>query len=250
MRVAQGLAAHFDRCDFLVMTASRSDDRDRRDYLHTLVEEVTEPGVRAEFAENVEPADAIARTAEAMPDAVVCMATHGRGRVTAPFLGSVATEVLRRIRTPVVLVGPRCQTGWWHYPAKLVACWAGEESNLILPWARQWADALGIELWLESVFHPLDTHMAQDPHAEFEPALAQIGSDIEVHLLPLRDDYPPGAIVRSAGELPRDPARHDHPRTNRIGSRRARECHDAGRARQPLPGSGGGPALVNRAAIP
>lgn len=202
MRVAQGLAAHFDTCDLLVMTASGKADRDRRDYLKAVVEEATEPGVRSEFADNAEPADAIARMAEAMPDAVVCMATHGRGRVTAPFLGSVATEVLRRIKTPVLLVGPHCETAWWHDPAKLVTCWAGEGSNPIVAWARQWAEALGIEFWLESVFHPLDTHMAENPHAEFEPALARLASDVEVHLLPLRDDYPAGAIVRSARELP------------------------------------------------
>jgi nucleotide-binding universal stress UspA family protein len=130
------------------------------------------------------------------------MATHGRGRLTTPFLGSVATEVLALIKTPVLLVGPQCESAWWHYPAKLVTCWAGEGSNAILPWARRWADDLHIGLWLETVFHPLDTRMAVNPHAEFEPALALLGTDINVHLVPIRDDYPAGAIVQSARELP------------------------------------------------
>jgi nucleotide-binding universal stress UspA family protein len=202
LRVAQELAAHLEACDVLVMTASATDDPDRRAYLQALVEAAAAPGVRSELVDDAEPADAIARLAETIPDAMVCIATHGRGRVTAPFLGSVATEVLRRINTPILLVGPHCETSWWHDPAKLVTCWAGEESDPILPCARQWAGVLGIELWLESVFHPLDTHMAQDPHAEFESALARLGSDVEVHLLPLRDADPAGAIVRSARELP------------------------------------------------
>lgn len=201
MRVAQELAAHLEACDVLVMTVSETNDPERRAYLRALVESAA-PGVRSEFAADAEPADAIARLAETIPDAMVCIATHGRGRVTAPFLGSVATEVLRRIKTPMLLVGPHCEPAWWHDPAKLVTCWAGEESDAILPCVREWADALAVELWLESVFHPLDTHMAENPHAEFEPALARLGSDAEVHLLPLRDADPAGAIVRSARELP------------------------------------------------
>jgi nucleotide-binding universal stress UspA family protein len=201
MMVAQLLGAHVDACDIVVMTASGREDQDRRDYLDTLVGQATGP-VRSEFVEDVEPSDAIARMAEAVSDATICMATHGRGRLAAPFLGSVATDVLRRIKTPVLLVGPHCESAWWHVPAKLVACWAGEGSNAILPWARQWAGDLGVELWLACAFHPLDTRMATNPDAEFEPAVALLGSDVDVHLLPVRSDYPAGAIVRSARDLP------------------------------------------------
>ncbi len=44
--------------------------------------------------------------------------------------------------------------------------------------------------------------MAANPHAEFEPALALLGSDVHVQLLPIRADYPAGAIVQSAHDLP------------------------------------------------
>jgi nucleotide-binding universal stress UspA family protein len=40
------------------------------------------------------------------PRRQVCLATRGRGR-TAPVLGSVALRVLRRVRHPVLCVGPR-----------------------------------------------------------------------------------------------------------------------------------------------
>lgn len=202
LQSAQRLAAHLAPCDLVVMTASTADDDERREYLHALVGQATETRRRAEFVEG-EPADAIAEMAGSLPDAVVCMATHGRGRVTAPLLGSVATEVLQRVTTPVLLVGPHCQADWWHFPAKLVVCWGGEGSNAILPWAREWAHDLHLELWLESVFHPLDTRVAAEPRGEFQPALAvlQMPPD-DVHLLVLRDDLPSGAIVRSAQELP------------------------------------------------
>ena len=202
LHVAQRLVTQLDRCDLLVMTASGPDDKDRRVYLDTLVGQATVPGVRAKFIEDPVPALAIARLAESIADATVCMATHGRGRIATPFLGSVATAVIRQSTTPVLLVGPHCDTAWWHSPAKLVACWAGAGSNAVLAWSPQWADDLGAEFWLESVFHPLDLHMAVNPHAEFEPALALLGSDVHVQLLPIRADYPAGAIVQSARDLP------------------------------------------------
>jgi nucleotide-binding universal stress UspA family protein len=202
LQVAQTLAERIGSCDIVVMTAAGSDnERDVRGYLDALVERVGSSRIRADLVE-ADPAEAIVRAAENQVDAVVCMATHGRGRLAAPFLGSVANDVLRRVDVPVVLVGPHCEPTWWHDRPRVVACWSGEPSNAILLPAREVAEALGGELWVDSVFHPLDTQMAEHPHAEFEPALEQIGPGIEVHLVPLRSDYPAGAIVRSARDLP------------------------------------------------
>ena len=108
IHVAQRLVTQLDRCDLLVMTASGPDDKDRRDYLDILVGQATVPGVRAKFIEDPVPALAIARLAESISDATICMTTHGRGRIATPFLGSVATAVLRQSTTPVLLVGPHC----------------------------------------------------------------------------------------------------------------------------------------------
>lgn len=202
MRVATKLATHLGSCDLRVVTVLASDDPDRESYLHALVEPSTELDAQFEMIQDADPAGAIARMVHSMPDAAVCMATHARGRLAAPFIGSVATEVLRLVTAPVVLVGPRCRDEWWRTPAKLVTCWDGEASNAILPWARQWADDLGIELWLECVFHPLDTEMAANPRGQLEPAIAQLGPDVDIHLLPLRDTLPATAIVRSARDLP------------------------------------------------
>jgi nucleotide-binding universal stress UspA family protein len=202
LRAAKRLAAHLGTCELLVMTVSPTDDRSAHDYLGALVDGATEPDVRAEVVVDGEPAAGIARLAQGVPDAVICMATRGRGRIAEPLLGSVATGVLKRVKCPVLLVGPHCEKNWWHYPGKLVACWAGEGSNPVLPLAHEWAEALSVDLWLETVFHPLDTRMAENPHAEFEPALARLGRDRDVHLLPVRADSPSAAIVQSARELP------------------------------------------------
>ena len=58
-----------------------------------------------------DPADAIALAANEH-DAVVCMATRGRGAVRQAVLGSVAEEVVRASTTPLVLVGPRFESTW------------------------------------------------------------------------------------------------------------------------------------------
>jgi nucleotide-binding universal stress UspA family protein len=58
-----------------------------------------------------EPAAAILLAAQA-PDALVCMATHGRGALRKAVLGSVAEEVVRMSPRPVVLVGPSLGPEW------------------------------------------------------------------------------------------------------------------------------------------
>jgi nucleotide-binding universal stress UspA family protein len=202
LAVAELLAGHFDRCDTVVMTAARHDDEVRHRYFDGLAERLGHADLRTEFVDAVDAAAAIADLALAEPDAVVCMATHGRGRLAAPLLGSVATEVLRRVESPVLLVGPHCEAGWWHDRPRVLTCWIGGGSNAILPAAKEWVEALHGELWLELVYHPLDTRTAVDPHAEFAPALKLIGDDVDVHLMPCASHYPAGAIVRSAHELP------------------------------------------------
>ena len=202
MRAARRLAAHLAPCEIVVVSACAPDDVERRAEVQQLLDEAVATDVRAVFLD-ARPADAIVQVTEDVPGATVCMATHGRGRLTEPVLGSVATEVVRRIETPLLLVGPHCDADWWHFPAKLVVAWGGEGSNAILPWAREWADALEAELWVESVFHPLDTSVAHDVRAQFEPALQLLGPDADTaHLLVLRDDLPSGAIATSARELP------------------------------------------------
>ena len=201
--VAQRLARQIGNCDIVVIAACLTDDKHALGvYLDALVERVGTDVTRTDVVEEADPAVAILRAAENASDAIICMATHGRGRLAAPFLGSVATEVLRRTATPVVLVGPHCETSWWHDPPRVVACWCGEPSNPILLPAQELTEALGGELWLESVFHPLDIHAAENLHGEFEPALRRIGTGTDVHLLTEFSEYPAGAIARSAREIP------------------------------------------------
>jgi nucleotide-binding universal stress UspA family protein len=53
------------------------------------------------------PSEVILDVARELPNALVCMATHGRGGVTATLLGSTAEAVVRGIDRPTLLVGPQ-----------------------------------------------------------------------------------------------------------------------------------------------
>jgi nucleotide-binding universal stress UspA family protein len=54
-----------------------------------------------------QPADAILKHIQARPADLIVMTTHGRGPFSRAILGSVADEVVRRARVPVLLIRPR-----------------------------------------------------------------------------------------------------------------------------------------------
>lgn len=202
--VARQLAQHLEPCDIVVVTVDAAHGEPHRDYLESLVGRFDgDPTSISGECLTGDPVGAIASVAERAPDAALCMTTHGRGRFGAPLLGSVATELLRAVEIPVVLVGPKCHDDWWHDPAHLVACWAGTGSNAILDPACGWADALGMDLSLVCVFHPLDITLGDDPRAQFLPALAAIDpAHRDMHTVALRDEIPALTIADYADRLP------------------------------------------------
>jgi len=109
-----------------------------------------------------DPADAIVRRADELGSSVVCMSTHGRGRLSGALVGSVARSLLQRSPEPVVVLGPSADNpGWtprprrWPEPlsvARIVACVDGSEtSEQILPVAAAWASALDLSLTILTV---------------------------------------------------------------------------------------------------
>ncbi len=198
---AEELARRFD-CELLVMSADVDDGERTRPYVERLAAGVTNVPVRTECVTG-DPAGAIIRLAQDMPDAVVCMATHSRGRLAAPLLGSVATDVLRGNDAPMVLVGPHWSPDWWHDPARMVVCWSDGASDPILAPAQQWSSALAMELNLLCVFHPLDVPSSVDPRGQFAEALAQLEPEhAGAETVALRDEFPAAAIAEYASARP------------------------------------------------
>jgi len=73
--------------------------------------------VESRFVEGA-AADVIFETARDLQANLVVMSTHGRGGFGRWLYGSIADEVLRRLRIPVLLVSAVCRRAWEDGKAK------------------------------------------------------------------------------------------------------------------------------------
>lgn len=63
------------------------------------------------LSEEAEPVPSLLRLADARPDSVIAMTTHGRGGLRRALLGSVADKVIRSTNRPVLLFRPGAGEG-------------------------------------------------------------------------------------------------------------------------------------------
>jgi nucleotide-binding universal stress UspA family protein len=96
-----------------------------------------------------EPAEAILHAAAECDAWIIAMATHGQGGVTRWAFGSVADEVLRRSRQPVLLV--RASSSWTGLRHVMVPLDGSDLAEAILPTVERLAVALGARVSLETV---------------------------------------------------------------------------------------------------
>jgi nucleotide-binding universal stress UspA family protein len=82
---------------------------------------------------------------------LVCMATHGRTRLGALVLGSVADAVVRRTSAPVLLIGPRRAAGLDLGRPVVAAVDGSERDASVVATAVGWARTLGVPLVLTTV---------------------------------------------------------------------------------------------------
>jgi nucleotide-binding universal stress UspA family protein len=101
---AVGLAERLD-ADIVLLSAVATEDEVRAREAELEEARVPWPRVERMVVVDKDVAGAIHETLRRRPDAVACMASHGRGR-TAALVGSVATEVVARGHDPLILVGP------------------------------------------------------------------------------------------------------------------------------------------------
>jgi nucleotide-binding universal stress UspA family protein len=154
-------------------------------------------------------ASAIVAMVEENPDPVVCLATHARGRAGEGVFGSVAEETLRRVRVPVVLVGPAVPPGPTPLE-ELVVCLDGSKlGSAIAPVAAAWARDMHLDVILLGVVDA-QQHQQASPGSETLSAahLERVARELEepsvrvrTHLL--HSSHSAGAIVEFAGKRPR-----------------------------------------------
>jgi nucleotide-binding universal stress UspA family protein len=99
------------------------------------------------------PAEEILQAAREKKSDLIAMSTHGRGGVARLIAGSVAEEVLRRSKVPVLMTRPETPVQAWKRIA--VALDGSERSEAILPEAAALAKKLGAVLEVIHVIHPV-----------------------------------------------------------------------------------------------
>lgn len=98
-------------------------------------------------------AEEINKAAVELEAGLIVMSTHGKPGLDRLYAGDVANQLIRILRTPVLLLRPaeHWQTRTTRFRRLLVSLDGSETSERILPYARAVADAFGSEIVLLSV---------------------------------------------------------------------------------------------------
>ena len=181
MPTARVLAARFGAELQTVSVADRDEDPDHLRALAAAALGVDASATSVCVTSGVDPAEAITARARELEDCVVCMSSHGRGRLHGALVGSVARSVLLGSAEPMVVLGPSADNpGWsprprsWPEPLstpRIVACVDGSDrSEQVLPVAASWAALLEMSLTIVTV-------VGDDPSPiESEPTNTTYGS--------------------------------------------------------------------------
>jgi nucleotide-binding universal stress UspA family protein len=163
VRTACALAARFGATvhTISVVVSDFELDRIRSEGARALDADPDDPRIHVEVDTDV--AAAVHRCAANLDTCLICLSTHGRGRVAGTLIGSTARDIIERGRQPVVVAGPfvvhpdpedRTVTAPLEVD-HLVACIDGTPSSEHgLPLAAAWAHALGMKLTLVTVAEP------------------------------------------------------------------------------------------------
>jgi nucleotide-binding universal stress UspA family protein len=204
LAIARPLARDLDAQLVLVTRVPTFDGADAAAYLEGVVrwhaaEALTEATV---LVEGLGTADAILKVAQEREPSIVCMTTHGGGRLRWAVVGSVTESVIRDATEPILVVGPRVRDHWQSRSGRVLVCVDGAATDRrSVRHACEWAKALDLEVQLVKVFHPLDVEVA---HADrlFGPLVETArGSGIEVPICEvLRSSFVAGALADWAEE--------------------------------------------------
>jgi nucleotide-binding universal stress UspA family protein len=187
----------------VLLTATEDDDPEAsRSYLDGFAALVGESRIERVIATDSKAVDAIEQTVSAQPDSIICMTTHGRGRLRWAVAGSVAEEVIRDSAGPMLLVGPRGEPTWSHPKGRVLVCIDGTDAGeAATRQACDWASTLDLDVGLVFVGHPLDVEDAvHSDHlfAPLEEIVRTAGLPVRRHLV--RSSFVAGVLTDLADE--------------------------------------------------
>jgi nucleotide-binding universal stress UspA family protein len=159
---ARALATRFGATLHTVSVVTFDGERDaiRPHVARALDTDRDDPRIHVEVDTDI--AAAVHRCASNLGACLICLSTHGRGRVAGTLLGSSARDIVERGRQPVVVAGPSVVDPDPRHTITpplavdhLVACTDGTPSSERgLPVAAAWAHALGMKLTIVTVAEP------------------------------------------------------------------------------------------------
>jgi nucleotide-binding universal stress UspA family protein len=107
-------------------------------------------------------------------DPMVCMSTHGHSGLVHAMLGSNAEDALRRLRVPMLLVGPSVEPSLEPEFSSVVVCTDGTAtSRAIVPEVWQWIRDLRLRVWAVQV---LDPEARRELEAAGEETAIEVGA--------------------------------------------------------------------------
>lgn len=102
-----------------------------------------------------EAREGIVRLAGELEDPLVCMTTHGRSGLGVAFLGSVASDVVRALSTPLLLIGPAVKASVaTRFDSVVVSSDGSAAADAIVPVIAPWIDRLALTPWFVQVVDP------------------------------------------------------------------------------------------------
>jgi nucleotide-binding universal stress UspA family protein len=202
VRVAKPLASHLGATITLVTSTADGETERPQSYLDSVATLFDHRGFELVVVSDCRAADAIQQTAGVSAECLVCMTTHGRGRLRWAVAGSVAEEVIRESHKPLLLVGPRGEPTWAQPSGRIVVCADGTSCAVAATrQACDWARTLGLEIVITFVMHPLDVEDAIRPEEVFGPLEEIVRvAGIPVHTSVLRSSFVAGALADIADE--------------------------------------------------
>jgi len=139
----------------LRVVSDAADQADARDHVVKRAESVGAEGLC--IVAKGEAADAIRVEAERVPGTLVALSSHGRSGAAEAIFGSVALDVLRGSRAPILVFRPDSRTSAAPVPkiGRIVVPLDGsKESESIVPQAAEFAKWLGARIVVVSVLDP------------------------------------------------------------------------------------------------
>lgn len=148
------------KIDLIVASPVDLDAEEHERYLEKVAVRLDAPIGKLEVLVGDGAATTIIDALRSRPDALLCMSTHGRSGISQAVLGSITEAVVRDAGVPVLLVGPEVPKDLTPSFEAIQVCLDGSEAaGQLIPFAAEWATALGAQLWLVEAQSP-DNQMA------------------------------------------------------------------------------------------